>query len=58
MYKLKDLAQEDIAGTFYDNELQCVQAPVSFRIEKNIERTNKKEIKGNICQVVKISRIQ
>ena len=34
VYELKDLADEPVKGTFYDQELQKVDAPTEFLIEK------------------------
>ena len=53
VYKLEDQAKEEIKGTFYKEELQKVEEPDSYRIEKVIRR--KRDREGNLLYFVKWS---
>ncbi len=50
IYKLKDYLNEDIQGTFYEQELQLVKEPETYRIEK-ILKTRK--VKGKKQHLVR-----
>ena len=50
MYKLKDQADEPLKGVFYREELQMVDEPSSYRIEKVLRR--KKNRDGSISYYV------
>ena len=41
VYRVKDLADEDVAGTFYETELQRVKLPTEFEIEDILKRRGK-----------------
>lgn len=49
-YQIKDLLDEDVAGTFYTQELQKVPKPTEFRIESVIRR---KTVNGQRKMLVK-----
>ena len=51
VYKIEDQAKEEIKGTFYKEELQKVEEPDSYRIEKIIRR--KRDREGNLLYYVK-----
>ena len=50
MYIIKDLNDEQIEGTFYERELQRIQLPKEFRVEKVLR---KKELGKNTLFLVK-----
>ena len=50
VYRIKDLNHEDILGTFYQQELQLVDKPSSYKIEKVLER---KTVRGKQLLFVK-----
>lgn len=45
VYKVKDLADEDIKGTFYERELQKANEPKTFKLNKVIRDRTKKGVK-------------
>lgn len=53
VYKITDQAGEDIKGTFYQEELQKVTEPRTYRIEKVIRKKRNKD--GNLLLLVKWS---
>ena len=42
VYEVRDLLERPIEGVFYEKELQKVERPDIFRVEKSLEKTNKK----------------
>lgn len=50
VYKLKDYAGEDVQGTFYEEELQLIQEPEVFRIEKVLKVHNMKGQKQSLVR--------
>ena len=41
MYTVQDLPERPIKGTFYEEELQKVKCPNTFRIEKALKKNTK-----------------
>ena len=50
VYKIKDLHGEEILGTFYEDELQKIQAAEVFRVEKILKT---KKVKGKKYYLIK-----
>lgn len=45
VYALRDLAGEDIAGTFYEQELQLVDKPDTFRVAETLRERRRRGVK-------------
>ena len=44
VYIIKDLNDEQIEGTFYERELQRIQLPKEFRVEKLLRKKGRVKI--------------
>ena len=57
VYKFQDQAGEDIKGMFYSKEIQKVTVPVSYRIEKVIQRKERSYcLSPLLCKMERISQ--
>ena len=56
MYKLKDYDQEELSGTFYNEELQkVIKEDDVYEVEKILKKRGKGEKQGSLCQMVRVS---
>ena len=56
VYKLKDYDQEELSGTFYNEELQkVIKEDDVYEVEKILKKTWKRKKQGSVCQMVRVS---
>ena len=55
VYKLKDYDQEELSGTFYNEELQkVIKEDDVYEVEKILKSRGKGKNRGGACQMVRV----